>query len=1176
MASPARRFPWGRWLMGALASLAAAAAVTVAGAGAFYTATDRVANSFAPDAEEPQTIVAFYCDTDKSVNFAAVEEGDITREGPYYFIMGKRCDVYYDAQQPLHYDDTGQSAFCTCNRNFASKVYPSKEQRIKKVRFLNPVRPTAMNGWFCQLGRVDTVEGLENLDSSRAATLDWCFSGSSGAGLTAIAAALDTRSVTSLRHCFDGAHLEGFNLSSWNTAAVRDMSGAFAEATGGHLDLSAWDVRAVESFDEMFFGAFKQYYFETSGLESTDHQAACTEEWWQLNVSGWQPQSMKSYRDMFRTCFTKEVDLSGFSNGGIGHDPGLGASYIRRITVGENWDWSRVKSGSTPWFAWDTRESFGPWDQGRGARPGNGRADTYDRSCLLAVLYQGTMTVYEVLQTTQDGSDGILGNKLYQVFQRYNEGLYDQYFELDHKRSYGNGAELPWAEAAPDVSRFVFASDISPASMEHWFDGFTGCSTFDLQKIDARNCCQTTPLFANCEELQTVRFGSNWQFAEARDGATRLPAGTWSGDEGNYDAADPLPVPGQYQRLNPMAYLTENGTLHLSDGKQWPSVPAGEGRMVKHAYLGFDWLSSLQPQMPWSSWDYRAVTVDTPLAPASCVRWFQDSSAEKMNVALLDTTDCLAMEEMFDGCDALRDIALGEAFSFSGSGDEPLCRLPGTQWKCMETGEAYTPDEIPNRTAGRYIRGMEWQALVLERPATGLTLSFRLCGAVAEGGALDDGSTVLAAYTGFDRTAYQCAEDVPWAQWAGQIGAVEVPDNLAPTATSYWFAGLSRCKTMNLSGLDTSRCQSMAGMFDGCRATTIELGEAFSFEGCTESRLCNLPEGTWVAQRENIGYRTAADIPPGKADQYKTGLVPYVLYLTNNELHFVLADPAEDWEDGYQGQGVRWYRRFSGSLASAPWHDEVGYGSLNIAMNAKRVVVQHPMEAMSVAGWFKNFTACTEMDLRRLDVSRCTSLAETFAECTALEQLHVESWNVTNVTTMVGAFYRNLKLTELDLSGWQPENCASFSTAFARCIRLSSLDISHWKATKGTDFSSMFLNCNALGQLDLQALNPAVATDLSSMFKGCGNLQQLDISAFTVDGSCDVYRTFEDCEALRTVYAPTWDTAACKHPEYTFSNCLALIGQNGTTIATLRSCAVSGARLDLPQQPGLFSQRPPE
>jgi len=73
MASPARRFPWGRWLMGALASLAAAAAVTVAGAGAFYTATDRVANSFAPDAEEPQTIVAFYCDTDKSVNFAAVE-----------------------------------------------------------------------------------------------------------------------------------------------------------------------------------------------------------------------------------------------------------------------------------------------------------------------------------------------------------------------------------------------------------------------------------------------------------------------------------------------------------------------------------------------------------------------------------------------------------------------------------------------------------------------------------------------------------------------------------------------------------------------------------------------------------------------------------------------------------------------------------------------------------------------------------------------------------------------------------------------------------------------------------------------------------------------------------------------------------------------------------------------
>lgn len=1171
----ARLARWINWTSGALLAAALLATTAVCGAGAYYIATDSVSNLFSPEQEPALPIVAFYCSVDNSVNFAAVDEDAITRDGPHYVIAGKTCENYFDANGALQSENYGHGAFSACNRDPNSKTYPSKDPRIKKVCFLTPIRPSSMQGWFSEVGRVDAVEGLENLDSSCVTALDWCFAGSGGEGLAAIARSLDTRSVISLAHCFEGSHLEGFDLSRWDTKAVCDATRTFAFATGDHLDLSSWDVSSVQIMDEMFSNSFMQYYRESTGTESIDYQASCTEEWWRLDISGWRPNALRSYENMFSGCCVKEIDLSGFDSTSLSQNPGLNASYLRRITVGPSWCWDNVKSGSTPWYAWGTGESYGPWDNSPTATPPNHQPDTYDRSCLLAVKSGQTMTVYDVLQTTVDGVDGISGDKAYQVFQRYNTQPYDEIFEVDHKHAYRSKEELPWATAANEISSLVFASDITPASIDYWFDGFSRCTTLDARKVNTSRCHPTTALFSNCADLRTVSFGPNWLFDGVDEAIIRLPKGIWYNDSGEYPATEPLPIPGQYHRMNPIAFLTEDGTLHLSNGKELPGATFKGQAITGRVNLGFTWLQDAEPQLPWASWNYRSVVVETPLAPASCRNWFCGSSVQKADLSQLDTTGCSTLEGLFDNCEALVDITLGSNFSFTGNGAQPFYIFPGEQWTCLETGDAYTPQHMPDRTAGRYTRGLEWLALLTEGPVGEKSLRFQLRSPIASGENTEDGRTVLATYTGFNRDVYDTSTEVPWAHWANQIQAVEICDPLTPKSTSYWFANFASCTHLDLSGLDTRKCTSMAGLFDGCAATSIQLGSLFSFEGGTNERLCNFPAGVWKAESSNIAYRTAQEVPSGMADSYRTNLVPQVVYLENKELHFILDDPITDeWNPNYRGQAVLWHHRFGNLLDSAPWHNTTGYGSLNIPSNTARVIVEHPMEASSVAGWFKGFARCTFIDVRLLDVSRCTSLAETFSGCSALEELHAETWDVGAVQTMLGTFYRNAKLTSLDLSGWQPETCTSFASTFTGCQRLASLDISHWTGTHATDFSSMFLNCYALEQLNLQAMSPSAVGTVGSMFKGCKGLQQLIMPSFTVDGTCDLYCMFEDCTSLRTIFAPNWNTANCKYIDRTFSNCTSLTGQAGSTIASLGNCSGRWAQVDQPGSPGLFSEWP--
>lgn len=83
--------------------------------------------------------------------------------------------------------------------------------------------------------------------------------------------------------------------------------------------------------------------------------------------------------------------------------------------------------------------------------------------------------------------------------------------------------------------------------------------------------------------------------------------------------------------------------------------------------------------------------------------------------------------------------------------------------------------------------------------------------------------SVIATYAPFNPNGNTDAEkyifasgsDRPWHSRTSSITRIEIGSNIAPTNTAFWFRS-ARCRTADLSLLDTSNVTDMQYMFDGC------------------------------------------------------------------------------------------------------------------------------------------------------------------------------------------------------------------------------------------------------------------------------------------------------------------------------------------------------------------------
>lgn len=157
---------------------------------------------------------------------------------------------------------------------------------VERAYVRETIRPISIRGWFEGCGKLKSIRGLENIDTSLSKSMRRCFAGCSS--LTSLdVSGWDVSAVEDLSACFDGcSSLTSLDVSGWDVSAAEDLSLCFADCSSlTSLDVSGWDVSSVTDMGSMFNGC--------SSLRD-------------LDVSGWDVSSVKNYEGCFEGCSSLE------------------------------------------------------------------------------------------------------------------------------------------------------------------------------------------------------------------------------------------------------------------------------------------------------------------------------------------------------------------------------------------------------------------------------------------------------------------------------------------------------------------------------------------------------------------------------------------------------------------------------------------------------------------------------------------------------------------------------------------------------------------------------------------------------------------------------------------------------------------------------------------------------
>ena len=149
---------------------------------------------------------------------------------------------------------------------------------VAKVMFdpsFAEARPTDCSGWFADMENLQTVEGIEYLNTSEVTDMNSMFFRCKK--LTSLDLSnFDTRKVTNMNNMFSQCYqLTSLDISNFDTQQVTDMSYLFYGTKLASLDLSNFNTRQVTNVERMFSGCteLQSVYlgkgFSTDGISNT-------------------------------------------------------------------------------------------------------------------------------------------------------------------------------------------------------------------------------------------------------------------------------------------------------------------------------------------------------------------------------------------------------------------------------------------------------------------------------------------------------------------------------------------------------------------------------------------------------------------------------------------------------------------------------------------------------------------------------------------------------------------------------------------------------------------------------------------------------------------------------------------------------------------------------------------
>lgn len=189
-----------------------------------------------------------------------------TEEDVYAILYADKTLVFQYGNAP----ESGRKVTKTYPVNLNGGVsWSDKASAIKAVVFKDAIQPLSMAYWFNGFSSLESIQGLDKVDTSEVTKMYGLFAGCSKFTEMDLRG-LDTSSVTDMSNMFDDcSRLTSLNLSGWDTSSVTHMECMFYGCSSlTALDISGWDVSSVTHTEEMFSGCsslktiYASEYFE--------------------------------------------------------------------------------------------------------------------------------------------------------------------------------------------------------------------------------------------------------------------------------------------------------------------------------------------------------------------------------------------------------------------------------------------------------------------------------------------------------------------------------------------------------------------------------------------------------------------------------------------------------------------------------------------------------------------------------------------------------------------------------------------------------------------------------------------------------------------------------------------------------------------------------------------------
>ena len=653
-------------------------------------------------------------------------------------------------------------------------------------------RPTTTEGWFTHLSALTTIEGLENLNTSKVTNMKEMFIRCSS--LTSLNLSnLNTSAVTDMSEMFEGcSSLTSLNLSNFNTSAVTDMGYMFSGCHGlTSLNLSNFNTSAVTNMGGMFYAC--------PSLTS-------------LNLSNFNTSSVKTMGSMFRDCSSlTELNVSNFNTSAVKDMSWMFYGCYSLKTI----------FNTQTWQCWHSNGMFSGCTQLQGAVK-------YDKS--------------KVDDTMANPQTGYFRDPNPKAYVQQSEDQHTLTFYYDNNRYSRSGttwginekssSSTPvWAGTyySPDnvVTKVVFDAsfkDFRPTTTYSWFSYLKALTTIEgLENLNTSKVTNMKEMFIRCSSLTSLNLSNlNTSAVTDMEGMFYGCSGLKELNISNFNTSEVTNMEGMFRGCS---RLTSPNLSNFNTSK------------VTNMSEMFEGCSSLK-ELNVSNFNTSKVT--------NMEGMFRDCSGLK-TIINTQTWRCEQSQDMFKGCTQLKGAVKYDASKLDVTMANPTT---GYFTDPNRKVEAYVLQSEDQHTLTFYYdnnrklrSGKTWdidEKSSSSKPVWAETYSTS-----------DKAVTKVVFDASFKDFRPTTTEG--WFYHLSELTTIKGLENLNTSAVTDMSAMFFRCSgltSLNLSNFNTSAVTNMGWMFEGCSSLTSLNVSNFNtskvtnmsemFEGCSSLKELNV------------------------------------------------------------------------------------------------------------------------------------------------------------------------------------------------------------------------------------------------------------------------------------------------------------------------------------------------